>query len=495
MAEKDQYKEKYRPESDAALDREIKAAMGDLQLETLYGFNAPPAPKPPAEQPTAKGLRKGRVVRVQGDDVFVDLGGKAQGIANLSQFDAEPKVGDEVEFHVSRYEPSEGLLILTRKGAVATDVTWDNLEVGQIVEGTVTGMNKGGLELQVKQMRAFMPAGQVDVVFHKDISTFIGQRLTAEVMQFDREKKNLIVSRRNILEREKEANKAKVLEEIAEGQIRRGTVRSIMDYGAFVDLGGVDGLLHVSEISYRRVKHPAEVLKQGDMVDVKVVKIDRETGKIGLSLKQAMADPWQSVSDRYAVGATVTARVARVEGFGAFLEVEEGIEGLLPISEISWQRIRHPSEVLKEGDTVKVVVLTLDPPQKRMSFSVKQAGGDPWTGVEEKYMRDAIVNGKVTRTAEFGAFVELEPGIEGLVHISELASQRVRSANDVVKPGQEVRVRILEVDREKRRVSLSIRRAEEQVAPAGGPAAPPVSAAVQAKKQKKREQLRGGLDF
>ncbi|MCY2952205.1 MAG: S1 RNA-binding domain-containing protein, partial [Planctomycetota bacterium] len=218
---------------------------------------------------------------------------------------------------------------------------------------------------------------------------------------------------------------------------------------------------------------------------------DRETGKLSLSLKQAMADPWQGAENRYPVGSSITARVARVEGFGAFLEAEEGIEGLLPVSEISWQRIRHPSDVLREGDTVKVVVLSIDPVQKRMSLSLKQAGGDPWAGVSDRYAQDMVITGKVTRVAEFGAFVEVEAGLEGLVHISELANQRVRTANDVVKVGQEVRARILDIDSAKRRMSLSIKRAEEVAMPVAAEAAPGAAAV----KKKKRPQLRGGLDF
>jgi small subunit ribosomal protein S1 len=265
-----------------------------------------------------------------------------------------------------------------------------------------------------------------------------------------------------------------------------------MDYGAFVDIGGVDGLLHISEMSHRRVRNPAEVVKVGDVVDVMIVKIDEDTGKIGLSLKQAMADPWTDAANKYPVGTALTARVARVEGFGAFLEVEEGMEGLLPVSEISWQRIRHPSDVLKDGDTVKVVVIALDPVARRMTFSIKQAGGDPWSGAEDRFPTDAVVNGKVTRVAEFGAFVELEPGLEGLVHVSELAAHRVRAPADVVKPGQEVRVRVLELDKEKRRIALSIRRAEEAM-PAATSA--PAAGAAEPAKKKKRPQLRGGLDF
>ena len=493
MAEKDQYREKFRPDADPNLDRELEAALSGVSVDSLLESDAARAAAPGAEAGAAggKGPRRGRIVSIDKDQAFVDLGGKSQGIVSLMQFadDEPPVVGQEMEFFVDRYDPREGLLVLTRKGAVAENVSWENLEVGQIVEGEVTGMNKGGLELKVKSMRAFMPSGQVDLYFQKDISTFIGQRLKAEVTQFDREKKNLVVSRRNILEREKEEARQKLLEQLAVGQMQRGTVRSVTEYGAFVDLGGgVDGLIHISELSHRRVKSASEIVKEGDMVDVKVVKIDKETGKIGLSLKQAMADPWQDVQSKYAVGSTLTARVAKVESFGAFLEVEEGIEGLLPVSEISWQRIRHPSDVVKEGDTVKVVVISLDPSARRMSFSMKQAGGDPWAGVEGKYPTNSVITGKVTRTADFGAFVELEAGLEGLVHISELANNRVRAVGDVAKPGQEVKVRVLEIDKDKRRISLSIKRADEPVEAAP---APPVAAAP----KKKRPQLRGGLDF
>jgi small subunit ribosomal protein S1 len=402
-------------------------------------------------------------------------------------------VGDEFEFVVDRYDPREGLLILNRKGVVSGSVSWENMEIGQIVEGTVSGMNKGGLEVDVKGMRAFMPSGQVDLYFQKDISTFIGQRVTAEVMQFDRGAKNLIISRRNVLEREKEDAKQKLMLELAEGQTRRGTIRSVMDYGAFVDLGGVDGLLHVSEMSHRRGRHPNEFVKVGDLVDVKILKLDKETGKLSLSLKSAMPDPWANVEGRYPVGTTLTGRVTKVEPFGAFVEVEEGLEGLLPVSEISWQRIRHPSDVVKDGDTIKLVVISLDAGGKRMSFSLKQAGPDPWSTVKDRYALDMVVPGKVTRVVDFGAFVELEPGLEGLVHISELAAHRVRSASDVVKPGQEVQVRVLEIDKDARRISLSIRKAAEPTPVAAGSATPAAPATPE--KKKKRPELRGGLDW
>jgi len=488
MSTKDEYKQKFRPD-DAKLDREVDAALSDVSLDALYAFDKPQLQQDATAQ---KGTRKGRIISIdpKKDEVFVDFGGKSQGIAAFSQFETEPKVGDEIEFGVERYDAHEGLLILNRKGATATNVSWENLEVGQIVEGTVTGMNKGGLELQVKNMRAFMPSGQVDIYFQKDISTFIGQRMKAEVTQFDAAAKNLIISRRNILEREKEEAKQKMIAEIAEGQVRRGTIRTIMDYGAFVDLGGMDGLLHVSEMSFKRGVKPSELVKEGDIVEVKIIKFDRETGKLSLSLKQTGPNPWEHAGERYAVGSSITGRVSKVENFGAFIEVEEGIEGLLPVSEISYQRVKHPSDVLKEGDTLRLVVLSMDLVAHKLSFSLKQAGPDPWKTVAERYATDMIVTGTVTRVVDFGAFVELEPGLEGLVHISELADHHVKSSAAVVKPGQEVRVRVLEVDPKARRISLSIRRAVEVVVPAETAAAPVTPA-----KPKKKQQLRGGLDW
>ena len=486
----DQYKEKFRPDADPSLDKEVEAALSGVSVEQLYGFDQRRAPADASQQPAAPptgGARKGKVISIGRDDVFVDLGGKSQGVAPLAHFDTV-KIGDEFEFTVDRYDEREGLLILSRKGVISTNISWETLEVGQIVEGTVTGMNKGGLELDVKGMRAFMPSGQVDLYFMKDISTLLGQRVAAEVMQFDRNAKNLVLSRRAVLERQKEEAKQKLLAELAEGQTRRGVVRSVMDYGAFVDLGGVDGLLHVSEMSHRRGRHPSEFVKVADLVDVKIIKLDKETGKLSLSLKQAMPDPWANIETRYPVGTTVTGRVTRIEPFGAFIEVEEGLEGLLPVSEMSWQRIRHPSDVVKEGDTIKLVVISLDPGHQRMSFSLKQAGPDPWAQVKEKYAVDLVVPGKVTRVVDFGAFVELEPGLEGLVHISELAPHRVKSAGDVVKPGQEIQVRVLEIDKDSRRISLSIRRATEPT-----PTATPAPTAPA--KKKKKPELRGGLDW
>jgi small subunit ribosomal protein S1 len=489
----DPLREKFRPETDAALEQEVDAAFAGISLDDLLNQDAP-SPAAGAAPATQQGkqVRRGRIVSIGKEDVFVDLGGKSQGVVSILQFeDLEPAVGMEMEFVVDRYDQHDGLLMLNRKGATVSHSTWETLEVGQVIEASVTGVNKGGLELDVKGMRAFMPAGQVDLYFQPDLSTLIGQRVTAEVTKFEREAKNLVLSRRMVLEREKEENKKKIMEELAEGQVRRGVVRNVLDFGAFVDIGGADGLLHISEMTFKRGVKPSEIVKVGDVLDVKITRFDKESGKMSLSLNQARGiDPWAEAATKYGVGTVVTGRVVKLENFGAFVEVEEGFEGLLPLSEISFKRIRHASEVVKEGDTIKVAVIAIDPMQRRCTFSLKQAGPDPWATISERYAPQTVVDGTVTRVTDFGAFVELEPGLEGLVHISELSDRRVANAASVVSAGQAVKVLIMEIDKEARRISLSMKRASENVRQA---AAAPVAAAV-APAKKKARPLRGGLD-
>src|SRR6185437_4975118 len=398
----DAYKEKFRPGTDPSLDSEVEAALGGMSMDQILAQSPQPQESSQQSDAGAGNTRKGKVIRIGADEVFIDLGGKSQAMAPLVQF-TEVKVGDEFEFTVDHFDTRQGVLLVNRKGVITSNASWENLDVGSLVEGMVTGMNKGGLELEIKGMRAFMPAGQVDLYFQKDISTFLGQKILAEVTQLDREKRNLVVSRRRILEREKEKHRQKTLAELAEGQLHRGVVRSVTDFGAFVDLGGVDGLIHVSEMSHRRGRKPSEFVKVGDLVEAKVIKMDPQTGKISLSLKQASADPWVGADTKYAVGTPVTGRVTRIEPFGVFIEVEEGFEGLLPVSEMSWQHIRHPSDLVKVGDTIKLVVISLDPEARKLSFSLKQAGPNPWATAKEKYPLDSVVTGNVTRLVDFGA--------------------------------------------------------------------------------------------
>ncbi len=483
----DEYKQNFRPDMDAELDKEVSDALGDMSIDALYDSAKANKPKMAA---AAKGMRHGRIARIDiaKNEILVDLGGKDQGVCPLSQFEKEPQVGQELDFVFVRRDAREDIIVLGLKGAKATNVSWENLEPGQIIEGTVTAVKeKGGLEVDVKGMRAFMPASQVDLYFVQDISVYLGQRITAEVMQCDASAKNLVISRRNLLEKEREEKKKQFFETMTEGTLLHGTVRNVRDFGAFVDLGGVDGLIPVSEISFKRIGKASDVLKEGDVVDVKVIRLEKDTGKITLSLRQAMPDPWRDADKKYGVGTSLTGLVTRIESFGAFVQVEEGVEGLLPISEMSYTRIKHPSDLVKVGDTAKLVVISIDPQARRMSLSMKQAGPDPWKTVGDRYATDMVVSGKVTRTADFGAFVELEPGLEGLVHISELAPQRVTNVTQVVQVGQEVKVAVLDVDKDQRRLSLSIKKVAELVLPdrKDEPAKP----------RKPRPQLRGGLDF
>ncbi|GIW77369.1 MAG: hypothetical protein KatS3mg104_2432 [Phycisphaerae bacterium] len=483
----DQSKEKFRPGTDVDLQKQVDAALAGVSVDQL--LHAPPAAESRAR---IHGLQTGIIhsINIQKGEVLVELDGKNQGVVPLTQFDTEPRIGDVMDFFVDRYDEKESIYKLLKKGAAQLHAQWESLQPGQILEGTVSAMNKGGLEVQIGSIRAFMPAGQVDIQYHKDISIFIGQKLQVAVQKVDRRNHNLIVSRRQVLEQERKEKQKALFDELAEGQTRRGTVRSVTDYGAFVDLGGADGLIHISELSHRRGVKASDVVQVGDLVDVKVTKFDRETGKISLSLKQLMADPWQGAETKYPVGSQVTGRVARIEKFGAFIEIEEGLEGLLPLSEISWQRVSRVEDVLKIDDIVKLSVITIDPVAKKLTFSLKQAGPDPWKRAAEKYHIQDVVSGKVLRTVDFGAFVELEPGLEGLVHISELADRRVKNASEVVKPGDTVQVRILEMDPEKKRISLSIK----QVASPAQVSSESVKPET-AKKPKKQKQLRGGLEF
>ncbi|MFT3788722.1 MAG: S1 RNA-binding domain-containing protein [Tepidisphaeraceae bacterium] len=481
----DPQKEKYLPPTDPSVTQQVEDALSGLDVDAMV------ADAGRGQSMTKlRGLQSGIVERInlQKDEVFINLGGKAQGVMPFSQFEAEPRVRDVVEVMIERFDPREGLYICAKKGAAQSSTDWDSLSVGAVVEGLVNGMNKGGLEVKIGQnIRAFMPLGQIDIEFHKDVSVFLSQRLTVEITQLEKESKRCVVSRRKVLERERAELKEKLSKEIEEGQTRSGTVRSVTDFGAFVDLGGMDGLIHISEMTYNRQLKPKDIVNVGDKVEVKILKFDRTTGKVALSLKQSMNDPWKDVDSKYPVGTKVTARVVKLENFGAFIEVEDGVQGLLPLSEMSWQRIRNPKDVVQIGQTIPLVVIAVDPAARRMTFSLKQATPDPWSEANGKYPKHSIHEGTVLRLAEFGAFIELEKNVEGLAHVSELADRRVGKPADVVKVGDKVKVRVLDVDPAQRRISLSLRQTD------GSFTAPPEP--VKKPEKKRKIPLRGGLDF
>ncbi len=484
--------DKFRPSDglDEALQRELDEALGGMSLEEIVDQEQTGAAKA-----TAPGVKIGKVIAIQGDDIFVDMGGKSQGILPAAQFEDEPlpAVGDKVEVIIESYKADEGLLILSRQGAVKA-AAWETLAEGQIVEARVTGHNKGGLEVDINGLRGFIPISQIEIFRVEDLGPYTNQRLRCIVTEVDRADRNILLSRRELLEKEAAEAREKAYGALAEGQVVKGTVRTIMPYGAFVDIGGVDGLLHVKDMSYARVNDPRSVVKEGDQIEVKILTFDRVAKKIGLGLKQVMPDPWAMVEAKWAPQTLVNGRVVKLMDFGAFVELEPGIEGLVPISEMTFERrIKHPSEVVKEGDNVQVRILSIDPARKRISLSIKQVGDDPWMGASARWPVNSVVKGKVTRTTEFGAFVEVAPGVEGLIHVSELSENRVRTVTDVVQSGQEVDAKVLSVDEDEKRMSLSIKQLATVPGYYGAATAEP-EPEVQAKPQPKRKTpLKGGF--
>ncbi len=473
-----------------AIDREVSDAMSAMSSDDLAELTLG-AGGAGAASGAATGVQLGRIEAVRGDDVFISLGNKSQGVLNKSQFkpDETIAVGEPVEVVIDRYDRESDLLILSRKGE-ARSAEWDVLKPGDVVEGRVVGLNRGGLEVQLKGIKAFLPASHVDIMHVKDISIFLNEVVTCEVLEIDRRGKSLTISRRKVLEKDRASKREELLDELEVGQVRKGVVGNITEFGAFIDLGGVDGLLHISDMSHRQIKDPSEVVKTGEVVEVKVLKIQDEKGKkkrISLGLKQTQPDPWTNVDDRFPVGSQQKVRVVRLADFGAFAELEEGVEGLIPVSEMSWSRIGKPKEVVSEGQMVDVQVIRVEPGRRRIALSMKQAQPDPWAEALEGYTPDTMVDGTVTRLTDFGVFVELTPGVEGMIHISELADRRVKNCAEIVKVGQEVKARILKVDAESRRIGLSLK-------PAGsGEAAAAPADFGKTKPKKKDRKLRGGL--
>lgn len=462
---------------------EAMAAMSPVDSSALSGEVMASESVAPGTELTAT------IVGLCDDDVFVEFNAKSQGVLSRSQFGKKESVeiGRRVDVVVERYDDDGGLLIVSRKGTIQR-ATWVNLSVGMLVDARATGLVKGGLEMDLQGIRAFMPMSQVSPTPMKDISILLNEKIRCEVIELDRRGKNVLLSRRKPIERENAEAREKLKAELEVGQLRRGVVKNITTFGAFVDLGGLEGLVHISDLSWSTVDNVSDVLSSGQEIEVIVLKLEPKRGRISLGLKQAQPDPWTNVAERYAVGTSLKARIIRVTDFGAFAELEPGIEGLIPLSEMGWTRVRRSADAVSTGDLVDVVVIRVEPERHRLALSMKQAQPDPWDGVLEGFDVQSLVNGRITRLADFGAFVEVAPGVEGLIHISELSDQRVRSCGDVVQVGQDVEARVLGVDRENRRISLSLKRAKEPTqALESDPSEP-------AKKPKKRKKpLRGGL--
>jgi small subunit ribosomal protein S1 len=350
------------------LEAEYQAALADLSLDALMNQAAAGESVADVEPETRI---KGRVAKIHNDDVFVDLGGRNQGIVPLRQFESPPKEGDELELLVVRFNDEDGVYELSRSTAAVDVGNWDEVSEGQIIEVTVTGANKGGLECQVAAIRGFIPMGQVSTYRVENPEEFVGQRLACVVTEANRERRNLVLSHRAVMERERNELRDKLLAELAPGQLREGIVRSLKDFGAFVDLGGVDGLVHISQLSWDRVKHPSEVVEVGQKIKVRVEKFDKDTGKVSLSYREVGANPWQNVESKYPIGARAKGTVSRLMDFGAFVKLEPGVEGLIHISELGHGRVFRARDVVGEGQEVEVKVLSVDPESQRISLSLK----------------------------------------------------------------------------------------------------------------------------
>jgi small subunit ribosomal protein S1 len=419
------------------------------------------------EPPHEGELLQGRVIRVHPTDVIVDFGYKSEGLVPIEQFlqpdgSIQVQAGDLIDVVIDRQGAQpEGYTLLSHQKASRLR-SWDNLDKafreGLAVSGRVTGRIKGGLTVDVG-VPAFMPGSQIDTRPIHNLDSFLGQDIPVKVVKLNRRRGNVVVSRKMAIEEEQHARKSAALETLQEGAVVVGVVKNLTDYGAFIDLGGIDGLLHVSDMSYGRVTHPSEVINAGDSITVKVLKFDREKERISLGLKQLNPDPWESIAERYPAGSRVIGRVVSVTDYGAFVELEPGVEGLIHISEMTWsRRMKHPSKVVKVGDQVESVVLDVRPRDRRVSLGIKQLEADPWTTVGARYDIGSVVEGRVRKLTDFGAFIEIEEGVDGLVHISDLSwTKRVKHPSEALKKGQLVQAVILNIDAPNRRLSLGIK--------------------------------------
>ena len=415
----------------------------------------------------AGSILKGRVVGFAGDDVVIDVGLKSEGLVNKNEFDnvADVEIGDTVEVLLEKLEDEDGTISIS-KGKADRIRGWERIleqkSEGDQVEGTVMRKIKGGLLVDIG-VPVFLPASQVDIRRPPDIGEYIGKTIRAVILKIDEERRNIVVSRRRLVEEEREAAKKKLLESVGEGDIVKGRVTNIADFGAFVDIGGLDGLLHITDMSWGRINHPSELVKIGQPVEVKILNIDFDKEKIALGMKQTEPSPWQDIEARYPIGSRVKGTVVNLVSYGAFVKLEEGIEGLVHISEMSWtRRINHPSEVVQQGAEAEVVVLDIDKDKQEISLGMKQTEVNPWELVEQKYPVGTIIEGQVRNLANYGAFIEIEPGIDGLLHVSDVSwTKKVAHPNEVFKKGDVVKCVIIEVDQEKQRIGLGMKQLTE----------------------------------
>lgn len=411
-------------------------------------------------------LVRGEIVHVDKEFVLIDIGYKSEGQIPIGEFvDSEGKVtaavGDKVDVLLERREDDEGIIILSKEKAAKIKI-WDEIkeiyEKGDSVRGKIVARVKGGMSVDIG-LPAFLPGSQINLKPIKDFDAYVGTVHEFKILKYNKRRSNIVLSRRAILESERIAMREKTLERLKVGEVMDGTVKNITEYGLFVDLGGIDGLLHITDMSWGRVGHPSELYKVGDSITVKVLNFDEQMGRVSLGLKQLKADPWLEAHERYSVGTRVKGRVVSLADYGAFVEVEEGIEGLIHVSEMSWTRkIRHPSQVVKVGAEVEALVMNLDTASKRISLGLKQAQENPWDLIGERYPVGTTIEGRIKNITDFGVFIGIDEGIDGLVHISDISwTKRIKHPSELYKKGQVVQAVVLNIDKEGERFSLGIK--------------------------------------
>lgn len=411
---------------------------------------------------------QGTVSEIRENEIIVDVGFKSEGTISAAEFRNEEaiNIGDQFEVYLEKLENQDGLVVLSKEKADFFKV-WGRIkdahEVGSIMEGTVKRRIKGGLVVDLLGVDAFLPGSQIALRQVPNLDELIGETLEFKIIKINKRRRNIVVSRRVVLEERREDQKRVLLSELEVGQIRTGTVKNITDFGAFVDLGGVDGLLHLTDITWGRIKHPSEIVQIGDELEVKVLDFDKDREKISLGLKQLTPYPWDGVEERYPVNERIEGRVVSITDYGAFIELEKGVEGLIHISEMSWTKhVKHPSKILSVGQVIEAVVLKVDKDNQKISLGLKQTEPDPWTTIEQKYPIGTRLTGTVRNLTNFGAFVELEEGIDGLLHISDMSwAKRVRHPSEVVKKGDVIDVMVLDISQEKKRISLGMKQLTE----------------------------------
>ena len=414
-------------------------------------------------------LIEGTVSAVKGDDVFIDIGYKSEGAVSLSEFgaDAEVKVGDKVTVMLVQLENEKTGMVELSKRRADDKIRWEKIleryVEGCVVTGTIKSAVRGGLLVAIDDVEAFLPGSQIEVAPVKELEPYVGQTFDFKVIKISNERRNLIVSRRELIEGTLAEKKAELLASLQKGEVRKGRVKNITDFGAFIDLDGLDGLLHITDMSWGRIKHPSEILKVGEELDVMVLDVDRDRERVSLGLKQTTDNPWNTIQEQFPVGARVSGKVVNLAAYGAFIDIAPGVEGLVHISEFSWtKRVARASDVLNIGDEVLVVVLSVDVDNQKIALSIRQAQDNPWDTVQERFPVGSKVSGKVRNFTAYGAFIELEEGIDGMIHVSDMSwTRKINHPSECLQKGMEVEAVVLDVNPKEQRISLGLKQAQQ----------------------------------